>query len=85
MSAGVTAKNAGGGLCARGGVFAGHYGICILSVTRCLDYLLTETGGAYSNAEQGEVHHPQRLREVGEGVKELMSSDLESHHDQDAK
>ena len=25
----VCAKNAGGGLCARGGIFAGHYGITI--------------------------------------------------------
>ena len=29
-SAGLRAKNAGGGLCARGGVFAGHYGIYIM-------------------------------------------------------
>ena len=34
-SAGLCAKNAGGGggLCARGGVFAGHYGILIVVIT----------------------------------------------------
>ena len=26
----ICAKNAGGGLCTRGGIFAGHYGNCSL-------------------------------------------------------
>ena len=28
----------------------------------------TETGEAYSNTEQGQVHCPQRQREVGEVI-----------------